>query len=211
MATSLSSPSHHDELVAVFNQRLWWLLLGAGGIIAALAAVLCVLVLRPHSTPYVFAVNGKGEPVAAVQPFMDDQAVADNTIRWNLGNYIQQAFHVSHSFDENKMTLSRVYAMSTAQASEALTAYYRANHDANNPLVSNGKYWQEVHIVRTLKLPAKDTYQVDYTVLRHDQDHMLNAISTNWRATMRVLQGKPTPDNVLGVWATDLDFEPEAK
>jgi hypothetical protein len=67
-----------------------------------------------------------------------------------------------------------------------------------------------VKVIRTLKLPAKDTYQVDYVLTRHDHDHPLDALQTNWRATMRVLQGKPTANNTLGLWVTDLDFEAES-
>ncbi len=176
-----------------------------------LAIVLCVVTLRPHAAPYVIEVNNRGEPVGTIEPFMDAQAVSDNTIRWSLGEYFRQAFTVSRSFGENQMNLSHAYAMSTGQASQALTAYYRGNHDANNPLFVNNKYWQDVRIVRTLRLPAKDTFQVDFILDRHDNDHPLDPVQTNYRATARVIQGKPTNHNPLGIWISDLDFSPEAK
>ena len=210
MTTAPNTPIFEDRLVAWHNQRLWWLLCGSGVVIAVLAIALCIVTLRPHNAPYVLEINAKGEPVGTVQPFMDDQPVSDNTIRWTLGEYVRQAFTVSRSFGENQMNLSRAYAMSTGQATEALTAYYRDNHDANNPLIGT-KYWQDVRIVRTLRLPAASTYEIDYALDRHDNDHPLDPVQTNWRATARVIQGKPTNNNALGIWISDLDFSPEAK
>jgi hypothetical protein len=68
-----------------------------------------------------------------------------------------------------------------------------------------------VQIVRTLHLPAKDTFQVDYIVAKHDNDHPLGSVQTAWRATLRIVRAKPTNNNQLGIFVTDLDFEPEAK
>jgi type IV secretory pathway TrbF-like protein len=212
MATPLRhTPAYEDRLTAWHNQRLWYLLCGAGAVIAVLIVVLCIVTLRSHNTPYVIEVNDKGEPTGTIQPFMDAQPVADNTIRWQLGEYIRQAFTISHTFTLNQMMLQHVYAMSAGQASKALTSYYRANHDARNPLVINAKYWQGVRVVRTLKLPAENAYQVDYVLDQHDRDHELSGVQSNWRATMRVMKAKPTNNNPLGIFVTDLDFEPEAK
>ena len=211
MATALKTPIYEDQLTAWHNQRLWWLLCGSGAVNAVLAIALCIVMLRPHNAPYVLEVNSAGEPLGTIQPFMGQQAVSDNTIRWSLGEYIRQAFTVSRNFGENQMNLSRAYAMSTGQAYQALTAYYRGNHDANNPLFVGSKYWQDVRIVRTLKLPAPLTYQIDYVLDRHSNDHPIDAVQTNWRATMQVVQAKPTNNNALGIFVTDVDFEPEAR
>jgi type IV secretory pathway TrbF-like protein len=211
MATPLKhTPAYEDQLTAWHNRRLWYLLCGAGAVIAVLIVVLCIVTLRPR-TPYVIEVDKKGEPLGTVQPFLDLQTIPDNMLRYDLGEYVQQAFGVSRSFDQNKMQLSEVYAMSTGQASQALTAYYRANHEANNPLVINTKCWQGVRIVRVLKLPAPSTYQVDYVLDRHDNNGSFTGVQTNWRATMRIVRAKPTNNNLLGIFVTDLDFEPEAK
>jgi type IV secretory pathway TrbF-like protein len=210
MATSPKTPIYEDQLVAWHNQRLWWLLIGAAAVIATLTVALCIVILRPHNAPYVLEVDGKGEPTGIIQPFEQQTPVADHAIRWALAEYIQRAFSVVHNFPMDQVNLKRVYAMSTGQATDALTAYYRANHDANNPLFVQ-KYWQQAKPIRILKLPAKDTYQVDYIIDRHDNDHPRDGVQTNWRATMRVVQGKPTLNNILGVWVTDLDFQPEAK
>ncbi|MBV8362242.1 MAG: hypothetical protein JO189_30560 [Deltaproteobacteria bacterium] len=211
MATApRNTPIYQDELIAWHNQRLWRLLIGSTALNAVLVAALCIITLRPRNAPYVIEVNSTGEPVGTIEPFMGQQAVTDNTIRWSLGEYIRNAFSVTHSFAENQMNLSHVYALSTGQANQALTAYYRGNHDANNPLFIT-KYWQDVRIVRTLKLPAKDTYQIDYILDKHDNDHPLTGMQTSWRATMRVVQGKTTTNNPLGIWISDLDFEQEAQ
>jgi type IV secretory pathway TrbF-like protein len=212
MATTLkNTPAYDDQLTAWHNQRLWYLLCGAGAVIAVLIVVLCIVTLRPHNTPYVIEVDSKGEPTGTIQPFRLQEPVTDNTIRYSLGEYIREAFCVTHSFAENKMNLSHVYALSTGQASQALTAYYRGDHDTKNPLFVTNKYWQDVRIVRTLKLPAASTYQVDYILDRHDNNGSFTGVQTNWRATMRIVQAKPTDNNPLGIFVTDLDFEPEAK
>jgi len=211
MVTSLKTAIYDDQLVAWHNRRLWFLLCGAGGVIAVLSVALCVILLRPHSTPWVIAVDGKGEPLGSLQPLSGSTEIGDSTIRFEVATYVQHAFHVSPNFDENKLSLSTVYAMSTKQAADALTLYYRADGGANNPLVVFTKYWQDVRIVRTLKLPLKNTYQVDFTVYRHDKSKIdINGTSTNWRATMRVIQGKPADGNPLGLWVANLDFQPEA-
>jgi type IV secretory pathway TrbF-like protein len=210
VATALrNTPIYEDQLVAYHNQRLWRLLIGSGVLNAALIIALCIVTLRPHASPYVIEVNKQGEPLGTLLPFADHQPVTDNIIRWNLGQYIQNAFSVAMNWQANKNTLGQVYAMSTGQASQALTAYYRGNHDANNPLMVFTKYWQDVRIVRTLKLPGASSYEVDYVIQRHDHDHPVNPLSTNWRATMSVILGKPTDNNPLGLWVLSLDFQPD--
>jgi type IV secretory pathway TrbF-like protein len=212
MATApKSTPAYEDQLIAWHNQRLWWLLCGSGVIIVALTAAFTIFALRPHNIPYVVEVDGKGEPTGVIQPFELRTPITDNTIRWAISEYIEYAFCVTRSFGMNQIRLTQVYAESTSQASDALTSYYRANKDANNPLVINNKWWQDVKVTRTLKLPAADSYQVDFVLTKHDHDHPYTGVATNWRATMRVLEGKPTANNALGLWVTDLDFEPEVK
>jgi type IV secretory pathway TrbF-like protein len=208
---SSNTPIYHDTLIAWHNQRLWWLLCGAGAIIVVLSVTLCLVMLRPHSTPWVIEVSSKGEPVGAVTPLAGSQTIADSTIRWAIGEYIQNAFRISPNFEQEKTMLSRAYALSAKQTADTLTAYYHADGNAHNPLMVIGKYWQDVQILDTLKLAPKDTYQVDYVMRRHDHPHELNPVATTWRATMRVLQGKPIDGNPLGLFVTDLDFEPEAK
>jgi type IV secretory pathway TrbF-like protein len=206
-----NTPIYHDTLIAWHNQRLWWLLLTTSGLLALALVAIAVLTLRPRTQPWVIEVNSKGEPVGGVAPLLGSATIADSTVRWAIGEYVENAFRVSPNFEQEKTLLSRAYAVSSQQAAAALTAYYHANKDANNPLMVGSKYWQEVHVLDTLKLAPKDVYQVDYIVYKHDRDHELTPLATNWRATMRVLQGKPTDTDPLGLFITGLDFEPEAK
>jgi type IV secretory pathway TrbF-like protein len=205
-----NTPIYSDTLTAWHNQRLWWLLCGAGGVITALAVTLCVVMLRPHSMPWVVEVDGKGEPMGSIAPLVSDEALLDSTTRWAISQFVENAFRVFAQFPEEQASLSKAYAMTTGQATQALTAYCHAD-EGSNPLEANGKYWQGVRVVRTLKLPTNNSYQVDYTTLRYDHhDHQLNPIQTNWRATLHLVQGKPTENNALGLFIDSIDFEPEA-
>jgi type IV secretory pathway TrbF-like protein len=207
-----NTPIYSDTLTAWHNQRLWWLLCGAGGVIAALAITLCVVMLRPHSMPWVVEVDGKGEPMGSIAPLVSSEELLDSTTRWSIGQFIEDAFRVSPQFPDEQMLLAKVYAMATGQASDALTAFYHADGGVNNPLNANGKYWQGVRVVRTLKLPTKDSYQVDYTIFKFDRhDHQVDPVTTNWRSTMHLVHGRPTNNNALGLFIDSIDFQPEAK
>ena len=103
----------------------------------------------------------------------------------------------------------------------ALWEYYRMLDHAGIPnfritamicgaLMLGAKVWQEVKILRALALPAQNTYQIDYQTTRHNYNDE-GAITTNWRATMQVIVGKPTETNPLGLFVTSLDFSPEAQ
>jgi type IV secretory pathway TrbF-like protein len=205
-----NTPAYEDQLVAWHNQRLWWALCAAGVIILALGFALCVLVFRPRTIPWVIEVDAKGEPIGAVQPVLGTQSVSDNVIRYAISEYIDHAFRIDRDFDEEKMLLSKVYAMSTSQASNMLTDYYHANKNANDPLMAGAGSWQEVRILRTLKLPAQSTFEVDYQTVRYSNNDE-GAVTTNWRATMQIAIGRPSDVNPLGIFVNSLDFSPEAK
>ena len=203
-----NTPAYEDQLVAWHNQRLWRALCAAAAIILVQAFALCVFAFRPRTIPFVIEVNSKGEPVGTVQPVLGTESVSDNVIRYAISEYIDHAFRVDRDFDEEKMLLSKAYAMSTGQASQMLTDYYHQN--GNDPLTAGAKVWQEVRVLRTLKLPAPSTYEVDYQTIRYSYngDH---AVSTNWRATMQIAIGRPSDINPLGIFVNSLDFSPEAK
>ena len=205
-----NAPAYDDQLVAWHNQRLWWALCAAGAIILTLSFALCVLSFRPRTIPWVIEVDAKGEPIGAVQPVLGTQSVSDNVIRYAISEYIDHAFRIDRDFDEEKILLGKVYAMSTSQASSMLTDYYHANKNANDPLMAGAGSWQEVRIVRTLKLPAQSTFQVDYQTVRYSNNDE-SAVTTNWRATMQIAIGQPSDINPLGIFVNSLDFAPEAK
>ena len=203
-----NTPAYEDQLVAWHNQRLWQALCASGAIILVLGFALCVFAFRPRTIPFVIEVNSKGEPLGAVQTVLGTESVSDNVIRYAISEYIDHAFRVDRDFDEEKMLLSKAYAMSTSQASQMLTDYY--HQKGNDPLTAGTKVWQEVRVLRTLKLPAPSTYEVDYQTIRYsyNDDH---AVSTNWRATMQIAIGRPSDINPLGIFVNSLDFSPEAK
>ena len=203
-----NTPAYEDQLVAWHNQRLWWALCAASAIILVLGFALCVFAFRPRTIPFVIEVNSKGEPLGAVQPVLGTESVSDNVIRYAISEYVDHAFRVDRDFDEEKMLLSKAYAMSTGQASQMLTDYY--HQKGNDPLTAGTKVWQEVRALRTLKLPAPSTYEVDYQTIRYsyNDDH---AVSINWRATMQIAIGRPSDINPLGLFVNSLDFSPEAK
>ena len=203
-----NTPAYEDQLVAWHNQRLWRALCAAGAIILVQGFVLCVFAFRPRTIPFVIEVNSKGEPLGAVQPVLGTESVSDNVIRYAISEYIDHAFRVDRDFDEEKMLLSRAYAMSTGLASQMLTDYY--HQKGNDPLTAGTKVWQEVRVLRTLKLPAPSTYEVDYVLSRYSYNDD-KAVSTNWRATMQIAIGRPSDVNPLGIFVSSLDFEPEAK
>ena len=205
-----NTPAFEDQLVAWHNQRLWRALCAAGAIILVQGFVLCVFAFRPRTIPFVIEVNSKGEPVGAVQPVLGTESVSDNVIRYAISEYIDHAFRIDRDFDEEKMLLSKVYAMSTSQASSMLTDYYHANKNANDPLMAGAGAWQEVRILRTLKLPAESTFEVDYQTVRYSSNDE-GAVTTNWRATMQIAIGQPSDVNPLGIFVNSLDFAPEAK
>ena len=203
-----NTPAYEDQLVAWHNQRLWWTLCAASAIILVLGFALCVFAFRPRTIPFVIEVNSKGEPLGAVQPVLGTESVSDNVIRYAISEYIDHAFRVDRDFDEEKMLLSKAYAMSTGQASKMLTDYY--HQKGNDPLTAGTEVWQEVRVLRTLKLPAPSTYEVDYVLSRYSNNDD-KAVSTNWRATMQIAIGRPSDVNPLGIFVSSLDFEPEAK
>lgn len=205
-----NTPAYADQLVASHNQRLWWALCAAAATALVLGFTLCVLVFRPQTIPWVIEVDSKGEPIGAVQPVLGTQSVSDNVIRYAISEYIDHAFRIDRDFDEEKMLLGKVYAMSTSQASNMLTDYYHANKNANDPLIAGAGSWQEVRILRTLKLPAQSTFEVDYQTVRYSNNDE-SAVTTNWRATMQIAISRPSDANPLGIFVSSLDFSPEAK
>ncbi len=165
---------------------------------------------RPHTIPYVVMVDGKGEPVGAAQPVLGTQALDDVVIKWAISEFIRNAKTVSANLDEEKELLRNAYAFASHQAARALDDYY---HDGeHDPFTIEQKSWVEVRITRApLRLPAPDTYQVDWIESRHEYGSELIS-TTTWRATLKVQTGAPdTRDtrNPLGLYVTTLDWSPE--
>ncbi len=169
-----------------------------------------MLIFRPRTLPYLVMVNGNGEPIALAQPVLGTQALNDVVIKWAIEEFIRNARTVTANLDEQKDHLRDGYAFAREQAAKALSDYY---HDGRHDPFSIGqKGWVEVQITRTpLKLPAPDTYQVDWIETHHDYNSTLTA-STSWRATLKVVTAAPDNTdgrNPIGLYVTNLDWSAE--
>ncbi len=210
MAAATPLLQFEDQQLHERNRRLWILLAVNAGISCILLIAVAVLMLRPRAMPYVVMVDGKGEPVGAAQPVLGTQALNDVVIKWAISEFIRNAKTVSANLDEEKELLRTAYAFASQQAAKALDGYY---HDGeHDPFTIEQKSWVEVRIIRApLRLPAPDTYQVDWLELRHEYGSDLTT-NTTWRATLKVQTGAPdTRDarNPLGLYVTTLDWSPE--
>src|SRR5712691_49196 len=199
-----------DQQLHEQNRRLWILLAVNAGISCILLIAVAMLMLRPHTIPYVVMVDGKGEPVGAAQPVLGTQALNDVVIKWAISEFIRNAKTVSANLDEEKELLRNAYAFASRQAAKALDDYY---HDGEHDPFSIGqKGWVEVRITRApLRLPAPDTYEVDWVETHHDYNSDLTS-STSWRATLKAITA--TPDSKdgrdpIGLYITSLDWSPE--
>jgi type IV secretory pathway TrbF-like protein len=199
-----------DQQLQAQNRRLWTLLAVNAGISFILLVAVAVLMLRPRVLPYVVMVDGKGEPVGAAQPMLGTETLNDVVIKWAISEFIRNAKTVSSNLDEEKELLRNAYAFASQQAAKALDDYY---HDGeHDPFTIEQKSWVEVRITRApLRLPAPDTYQVDWTESRHEYGGDLTT-TTSWRATLKVQTGAPDNTdarNPLGLYVTTLDWSPE--
>ena len=199
-----------DQQLHEQNRRLWRLLAVNAGISCILLIAVAMLVLRPRAMPYVVMVDSKGEPVGAAQPVLGTQALDDVVIKWAISEFVRNAKTVSANLDEEKELLRSAYAFASHQAARALDDYY---HDGeHDPFTIEQKSWVEVRITRApLRLPAPDTYQVDWIESRHEYGSEVIS-TTTWRATLKVQTGAPdTRDtrNPLGLYVTTLDWSPE--
>jgi type IV secretory pathway TrbF-like protein len=209
-ANPLMPMGYEDQLIRDHNQLLARLLITITAITALLAIAVCVLMFRPRTLPYLVMVNGKGEPVALAQPVLGTQALNDVVVKWAIGDFIRNAKTITANLDEQKDHLRDAYAFAREQAAKALTDYY---HDGqHDPFSAGQKGWVQVSISRTpLKLPAPDTYQVDWVETHHDYNSTLT-VSTSWRATLKVVTAPPDNTdgrNPIGLYVTNLDWSAE--
>ena len=199
-----------DQKLHADNARLRQAIVAAGVAIPLLTFAVCVLIFRPRVLPYVVMVNAQGEPISVAQPVTGTQTLNEVVVKWALAEFIRNAKTVTANVDEQKEHLRTAYAFAREQAAKALTAYY---HDGeHDPFTLAGKGWVEVRIVRTpLKLPAPDTYQVDWVEAWHEYSGTV-ARSTSWQATLKAVTLPPDTEdgrNPLGLYVTTLDWSPE--
>jgi type IV secretory pathway TrbF-like protein len=199
-----------DERIRTENRNVW--LIAAVSVVANIifAIVIAILALRPRTLPYLVEVDSRGEPLAVAQPVIGTQNLNDATIRWALASFIHNAFVISPNIDEEKENLRNAMAFTRGQAHDALKAYY--NDGTHSPFDLAQKHWQEVHVSRVLKLPAPNTYEVDWQSTLHSYNAALSS-TTAWRATTKIAVGGPNgrdPRNPLSLFVTTIDFAPES-
>jgi type IV secretory pathway TrbF-like protein len=199
------APAFTDQVIAWQNQRLWWLLIGMGALLILSLTANTVLELKPKAPPYVLVVDTKGQPVGKLQPVTSTQAIPEQRMEDILTDFIHSAFSITMNWDEEKYQLQRTYSMVTGQAEKQLTDWYQADKK-NNPLKAYRQGWQTVEIVRTLKLPAADTYEIDYRTVYHSNYDTAAVTTENWRAVLHVTLGQLTGDESSKVLVDDLSF-----
>jgi type IV secretory pathway TrbF-like protein len=179
-----------DEQLRHHNQKLSRMLIAVTGIALLLTFAVCVLIFRPRTLPYLVMVNEHGEPVTVAQPVLGTQTLNDVVVKWAIAEFIRNAKTVTANIDEQKDHLRDAYAFAREQAAKALTDYY---HDGEHDPFSIGqKGWVEVRITRApLRLPAPDTYEVDWVETHHDYNSDLIS-STSWRATLKAITATRT-------------------
>lgn len=208
MAAFTDTPMHQDSYQAYVNHYAVRVIIG---LFAALTLALGALIARqfqPPLPPYVLVTKADGTPMARLLPLVGTAEVPDEVTRWFLSDFIDNAFTIESNFDEEaQVRLPKVYLMmpKQSQAAKALTDWYKADKNANNPIVQYTKGWKSVHVSRTLRLPATDTYEVHFTTTWHSTADQ-GAVITNWRAILHTTMGQPTQANELGLWVDYIDL-----
>jgi type IV secretory pathway TrbF-like protein len=207
MAALLNSEMYNDETTVVVN---WWLVRGTvvGWATAMVLAIALAVVAAQRPAPYVFAVNSLGQPVGMVYPVTSVQAIPDLILRARLADFIHNAFTIDQSPDEEKYLQDSTAAMLTGQAFNQLNEWYHRDKDKHFPGTVYWKETQEVHVLRTLKLPARDSYEVDYTLTNY-QNNNQTVTQSNWRAVMHLVVGHADDPESMDLFIDSLDFQQE--
>jgi type IV secretory pathway TrbF-like protein len=208
MAALPDSSMYEDETIVTVN---WWLVRGTvvGWATAMVLAISLAVVAAQRPAPYVFAVNSLGQPVGMVYPVTSVQAIPDLILRARLANFIHDAFTIDSSPDEEKYLLDSASAMLTGQAFNQLNSWYHRDKDKHFPGTVYWKETQDVLVQRTLKLPARDTYEVDYVLTNH-QNNNQTITQSNWRAVLHLIVGHADDPESMDLFVDSLDFKPEA-
>jgi len=205
-AAPKGSPIYTDQLIAWHNQRIWWLALGLLAALVVSTVDNITYHIRPAPPPYVLVVNDKGYPVGQVLPILSVQAIPDALLRAQLAGFIHDAFTIDRDTDEENYLFDQTRARVTGPATRTLDAWYNRDNGKHHPKTSNHRAWADAAVTDTLKLPAKDTYQVDYKVTTHENNDQTHTVS-NWRATLHVIVGRSKDPESLGWFIDQIDFE----
>ena len=208
MATIPIMPIHHDSWMEWLNYRQFWTNICLGTALLAALAVIAVKVLSPPAPPYVWMFNSKGVPIGRILPAMGTADIPSQVMRGLLGDFVQNAFTIDSSFDEEKdIRMPKVYTMMPkhSQAEKALTDWYKADSDAHNPIVQCWKGWQEAQVQTPVQLPAADTYEAYVKTIWHPTNDQ-TLTSKNYRVIMHAVWARPTENNHLGLFVDYIDL-----
>jgi type IV secretory pathway TrbF-like protein len=207
-----NGPFYRDQINERMAQGMWWLLAGAGGVIAALSLALVWVVTRPKPAPYVFEVNSRGEYVGKIEPVTGANAVPEAVILTNIDTFVGNAFRIASDQGEERSFMDAAHAVLANQANSAMGAFYfgkTGRVKTNNPLALGASCWREVADIKVVKQPAPDTYFAHFTTITHSLNNG-GATRDNWQMLLKVAmqadaQGEPK------FYITYLDFNKEGK
>jgi hypothetical protein len=208
MAALLDQPIHHDSWQEWLIYNQFWGLVFLSLAVVALVAANIVDRFRPPPPPYVLVTSVKGEPLGKLYPVTGTANVPDIVTRRILHDWLEDVFTIENRFDEESMIrLPRVYRtmLKGGQAAKAVTAFYKADKDANNPIVYCYKGWQLAIVSPVLKLPADDTYEGHVQTVRYSSSGQITE-TKSYRLIMHVIVGLPSATNDLGLGVDDVDI-----
>jgi type IV secretory pathway TrbF-like protein len=202
----MNTPMYTDQLIALHNQRIWWLACGLLALLALSVADNIIYHLRAAPPPFVLEVNSRGDPVGQVLPVTSVQAIPDAFLRARLGGFIHDAFTVDRDSDEENYIYGKTQTMVTGQAAQKLDAWYNRDHGSHHPKTMAPYSWVEASVTDTLKLAEENTYQVDYRTVAHSNNDQTKS-TKYWRATLHVIVGHSQDPEALGLFVNELDVQ----
>ena len=207
-----NGPFYRDQINERMAQGMWWLLAGAGGVIAALGVALAWVTTRPKPPPYVFEVNSRGEYVGKIEPVTGANAVPEAVILTNIDTFIGNAFRIASDQGEERSFMDTAHAVLANQANSAMGAFYfgKTGRDkTNNPLALGASCWREVTEIKVVKQPAPDTYFAHFTTITHSLNDGAPT-RDNWQMLLKVTM-QPDAQGEPKFFITYLDFNKETK
>jgi type IV secretory pathway TrbF-like protein len=209
MAALPNSEMYEDQTIVAAN---YWLVRGAlaGWGAAIVLAISLAVVASQRPAPYVFPVNSLGQPVGVLQPVTSTQAIPDAILRGRLANWVHDAFTIDSSRDEEKYLMDSTSEMLTGAAFDRMNEWYHRDKGAHDPDVVYYKEQQECRVLRTLKLPAPATYEIDYQLLDHRNNNQ-TLTQSNWRMVLHVIAGHSDDPESEGLFIDSIDFQPEVQ
>ena len=200
------TPAYTDRLIAWHNQRLWYVACGLGGLLALSFAINLKHEYQPPAPPYVLEVNGQGQPVGQVLPILSVQAIPDAILKAQLGDFIHDAFTISHDPDEEDRLFAKTQSRVTGAAAHTLDQWYQRDGGKHHPKAIFRYTSAEALPQDVLKLDGSDRYQIDYKVKTHENNDQTETAST-WRAVLHVIVGRSVDPESPGWFVNEIDFQ----